>query len=323
MPDIADRLHVPSSPPPRHRSRLAALAIAASVAVHGVAAAAVAGFWGDEPETAAQPIEVVLVTLTRPGRSPAPAPSAAIGVPVEAAGSAGPPDASFEKAAPLEHPAAVPAPKAVADRAPLQTAPPAPRPETADSAPKPMALASLQTPAIKAATVERLEERPGERDRMAPAQSRPTLGSAAPPPRPIARPSAPADTASAEHRTGIGKAAPTAAQVTLASVPAPPKPGALGTPGSPATFVLGSAGNPSPDYPMRARRKGWEGRVVLRVAVDRYGRPSDIRVAETSGHAVLDEAAHRTVADWVFRPATRGGRPIAGEALVPVVFRLN
>lgn len=323
MPDIADRLHVPSSAPPRHRSSLAAVAIVASVAVHGVAAAAVAGLWSDEAETGARPIEVVLVTLTRPGRSPVPAPSAAVGAPLAPADRADPPDASLEKAVPLEHAAAVPAPAAVTDTASLQTGTPASRPETADTEPRPMDVAALQATPIEAATVERLEERPGERDRMAPAQSRPTMGSAAPPPRPIARPSAPADTASTDHSTGIGRAAPTAALVTLASVPAPPQPGALGMPGSPASFVLGSAGNPAPDYPMRARRRGWEGRVVLRVAVDRYGRPADIRVAETSGHAVLDEAAHRTVADWVFSPATRGGRPIAGEALVPVVFRLN
>lgn len=326
MPDVADKLHVPSSGPPRHRSRLAALAIAVSVAIHGVAAAAVAGLWSDEPETGAQPIEVVLVTLARPGRSAAPPASAAIGAPLEPAGEAGPPDAPLDKAPSLKHAEPVPAPAATLNEAAARTAPPAPRPETADvetADPGPMALASPMTPAIEAAAVERLEEHQAAPDRTAPAEKRPAAGSAVPPPRPIARPGAPAHTAAAGRGVGTGDAGSTPTLVTLASVPAPPGPIAAGTTTSPATFVLGSASNPAPDYPMRARRKGWEGRVVLRVAVDRRGRPADIRVAETSGHAILDEAAHRTVAAWVFRPATRGGRPIAAEALVPVVFRLN
>lgn len=91
----------------------------------------------------------------------------------------------------------------------------------------------------------------------------------------------------------------------------------------PAAFALGSAGNPAPDYPYRARQRGWQGRVVLRVEVDRQGRPIRIAIAQSSGHGVLDDAAHRTIATWTFRPATRGGQPVAGEAVVPVVFRLN
>lgn len=88
-------------------------------------------------------------------------------------------------------------------------------------------------------------------------------------------------------------------------------------------FELGTAGNPAPDYPYRARQRGWEGRVVLRVAIDDRGRPVDIDIATSSGHGVLDRAAHQTVAGWTFRPATRDGRPVAGEAIVPIVFRLN
>jgi protein TonB len=96
-----------------------------------------------------------------------------------------------------------------------------------------------------------------------------------------------------------------------------------GTPATGASFSLGSAGNPAPQYPRRARQRGWEGRVVLQVAVDPSGRPQTVRIAQSSGYRILDDAAHRTIAGWTFQPAVRGGRPVAGEAIVPVVFRLN
>lgn len=81
--------------------------------------------------------------------------------------------------------------------------------------------------------------------------------------------------------------------------------------------------NPAPRYPSLARRRGWEGRVVLTVQVDAAGRALSLAVATSSGHGVLDDAALAAVADWRFEPASEDGRPVPGEARVSVRFSLT
>lgn len=83
------------------------------------------------------------------------------------------------------------------------------------------------------------------------------------------------------------------------------------------------AGNPKPDYPLLARRKGLEGRVLVRVAVRPDGTAESAAVVQSSGHDILDRAARSTIAQWRFRPASIGHKPVAGTIDVPVVFRLS
>lgn len=77
-------------------------------------------------------------------------------------------------------------------------------------------------------------------------------------------------------------------------------------------------------YPRLARQRGWEGRVVLAFRVQADGRLSDIRVAESSGRAILDEAAVRALRR-VGRVPELGERagvgPLALE--LPVTYRLH
>jgi protein TonB len=62
--------------------------------------------------------------------------------------------------------------------------------------------------------------------------------------------------------------------------------------------------------------------VLLKVRVGPDGRPMRVRVDRSSGHSVLDRAARDAVRDWSFRPATRGGKKVAGSVKVPIRFRL-
>lgn len=81
---------------------------------------------------------------------------------------------------------------------------------------------------------------------------------------------------------------------------------------------------PAPAYPVAAVRRALEGRVLLEVHVDPAGTPLDVRVAESSGHDLLDRAARATVAEWRFRPAWDStGRPCTGTIYVPVRFSLD
>jgi protein TonB len=92
---------------------------------------------------------------------------------------------------------------------------------------------------------------------------------------------------------------------------------------SPPRYGVGSAANPAPRYPEMARERGWEGLVVLAVNVAADGRAESVSVSRSSGHRVLDQAALEAVRAWRFEPARRGGLPIAGNALVPIRFRLE
>jgi len=81
--------------------------------------------------------------------------------------------------------------------------------------------------------------------------------------------------------------------------------------------------NRPPRYPRLARRRGWEGRVLLEVEVLQDGTVADVVVSETSGYAVLDAAAAKAVRGWRFEPGIRFGRPVAMRVTVPVRFRLK
>ena len=59
---------------------------------------------------------------------------------------------------------------------------------------------------------------------------------------------------------------------------------------------------PPPSYPRMARRRGYEGVSVIEFTIRTDGTCSAVRVAESSGHRVLDEAAIAAVLRWRFEP---------------------
>ncbi|MGQ0640213.1 MAG: energy transducer TonB [Gemmatimonadaceae bacterium] len=77
-------------------------------------------------------------------------------------------------------------------------------------------------------------------------------------------------------------------------------------------------------YPLELYEQRIEGEVTLRLHVDSTGAvvAESLRVAETSGNALLDDAAMQGAPSLQFRPARLGGRPIALTVLFPVKFRL-
>jgi protein TonB len=83
------------------------------------------------------------------------------------------------------------------------------------------------------------------------------------------------------------------------------------------------ASNRPPTYPESARRRGIQGRVLVRVSVSTDGTPLAVSVDESSGAASLDDAAVAAVQKWRFVPANQGSKPIPGTAEVPIVFRLQ
>jgi protein TonB len=81
--------------------------------------------------------------------------------------------------------------------------------------------------------------------------------------------------------------------------------------------------NPPPRYPGNARRRGHAGTVLLMVYVTEKGEAGQVRVFESSGHASLDRAAEKAVADWRFEPGTSDGVPTGMWVKIPILFELK
>jgi protein TonB len=81
--------------------------------------------------------------------------------------------------------------------------------------------------------------------------------------------------------------------------------------------------NPPPVYPRVARRRNYQGTVLLDVRVTAEGSVAEAKVAQSSGYSVLDRSALNSVRNWRFEPARRGARPIEAWVQVPVRFELR
>jgi protein TonB len=106
----------------------------------------------------------------------------------------------------------------------------------------------------------------------------------------------------------------------IVASPAPPAPPA---PVVPPRFDAAYLKNPPPKYPLLSRRRGEEGTVVLRVFVNAEGAAEKVQIRTSSGHELLDRAAHDIVHQWRFVPARQGDQPVAAWVLVPISFRLE
>lgn len=74
-------------------------------------------------------------------------------------------------------------------------------------------------------------------------------------------------------------------------------------------------------YPDDARRNGIEGKVVIRVLVDRNGKP--IRYRADESNPFFEKAAAEAIMSATFTPAMRGNIPVKAWVSIPVAFRLN
>lgn len=89
-----------------------------------------------------------------------------------------------------------------------------------------------------------------------------------------------------------------------------------------AVSIAGS--HTTPPYPPLSRRLGEEGKVGLHITIAPDGRVNNVEIAKSSGIQRLDEAARDWVrANWLYRPATKDGKPIASETEAVVVFNLK
>jgi protein TonB len=79
--------------------------------------------------------------------------------------------------------------------------------------------------------------------------------------------------------------------------------------------------SPEPSFSDEARKAKFQGIVMLMVVVGKDGRPYNIRVRQSLGMG-LDQQAIAAVKNWRFRPATFQGQPVATQIAVQVDFHL-
>ena len=78
-----------------------------------------------------------------------------------------------------------------------------------------------------------------------------------------------------------------------------------------------------PEYPYIARKRGYEGKVVVRLLIGKDGRVKRLFLVKSSGYKVLDRSALKALKNWKFSPARIAGAPVEYWVEVPVVFRLS
>jgi protein TonB len=176
-----------------------------------------------------------------------------------------------------------PAPQPVEAAPPAPLAPPPPPVEQAPAVP------SVPTPVAPA--VEQPEEAPKPPPKPSPPPARPQ-------PHPIvrARPAAPQPAPSAASVSPPAALAP-------APVEAPPAPISADWRQQLSAWLAAHK-----SYPEPARRRGEEGTVALRFAVERSGRVTEVSVARGSGSSILDAAAEAMLRNAVL-PAFPGTMP--------------
>ncbi len=127
-----------------------------------------------------------------------------------------------------------------------------------------------------------------------------------------------ADPAEPPEETAPESAAPsTASQSAVASV--------LGAGARPRGVVQRARplGALVPEYPQGARRRGEEGEVLVRAAIDATGRCIHAAVERSSGSLDLDRAAVDTVRRASFAPASEDGIPVAMVDRFIIAFQLR
>lgn len=78
-----------------------------------------------------------------------------------------------------------------------------------------------------------------------------------------------------------------------------------------------------PKYPRLARKRGIEGKVVLRADIGPAGDVHNLLIEQSSGSELLDQAARKAVQQWQFLPAQANGIAVASYVRIPVDFVLE
>ncbi|MDX2127588.1 MAG: energy transducer TonB [Chloroherpetonaceae bacterium] len=80
---------------------------------------------------------------------------------------------------------------------------------------------------------------------------------------------------------------------------------------------------PAIAYPEVAKRAGMEGLVVVRVLIEKDGRPKKAQIMKNPGTDIFDQAAIDNVMKATYTPAIQNGKAVKVWMTVPIRFKLN
>ncbi|OGL41476.1 MAG: hypothetical protein A2161_09485 [Candidatus Schekmanbacteria bacterium RBG_13_48_7] len=80
---------------------------------------------------------------------------------------------------------------------------------------------------------------------------------------------------------------------------------------------------PEPNYSELAKQARIEGKVILRIVVNKKGNVSDIKIMKSMGNSGLDESAIESVKQWRFKPGYSNNEPVDVYIDVSINFHLE
>ena len=78
-----------------------------------------------------------------------------------------------------------------------------------------------------------------------------------------------------------------------------------------------------PLYPLRARQRGTQGWVSVRLLVDEQGNVTDVLILSAQPVGVFEESVRRCVRNWRFSPGTVEGQPVKAQVETTIKFELE
>jgi protein TonB len=303
----------PSGDPVRGRHRL--LSLVPAIALHGAVALII--WLGLTEEAQVQP-PVTFISLAP---AAAPAPEQAPPAPVVPA-----PEPKIEPD-PLPLPETgmtLPQPEPPPPEPVLDFAPPA-LPELEPFPFDPHATRDAPPPEPEAVPIEKAAETPKPKEAEKP---KPEKKEAKAKPKPSAKPKPKEEAKQAPLPAAAAPSARAAPMPAKSAAAAPAQPAPRATENAAISDAPVRVTNPNYagacpiSYPERARRRSQEGTVVIHALIGPDGKPIEVSVAQSSGHALLDEAAQEAIAQCTFVPQKVGGRAVKAIVEIPIPFKL-
>ena len=78
-----------------------------------------------------------------------------------------------------------------------------------------------------------------------------------------------------------------------------------------------------PAYPKNLREREIEGKVILKLLIDRDGKVEETLVFKSSGYEAFDKIAVEAVRQWRFKPAEKEKRLKKCQVLIPINFKIQ
>jgi len=78
-----------------------------------------------------------------------------------------------------------------------------------------------------------------------------------------------------------------------------------------------------PVYPKNLRERDIEGKVILKLLIDKEGKVQEIQIFESSGYKTFDQIAVKSVWQWQFKPARKGNQQRESRVLIPINFQIK